>query len=268
MKEYKFRSIGKISSQYDSKYQAPRQANITQTRQLSKIELFDWVEAHFSLRELDGVERIFIFYIFDRSTNWKPIVNPPRGNKKVGVFASRSPYRPNPIGMSICKIVEVDSNYIIVENADLLDNTPIIDIKPYIPEYDSFPESRVGWIDELEKHSYDFVISEKVSKIYNLLKDFSAEMNIEGFDYFNTILDLLNANPYPKKYRRIKKLDENKYQIAIKSWRFEYIISENKIEICDFYSGYTKSQINNNVENNDSIHQFYLHQKYWDLVQN
>src|SRR6185437_11868823 len=88
---------------------------------------------------LAGFERIWLLFVFHRSEGWKPLVRPPRGGGKRGVLATRSPHRPNAIGLSAVELVAVEERALRVRGVDLLDGTPILDIKPYVPYADAFP---------------------------------------------------------------------------------------------------------------------------------
>lgn len=120
-----------------------------------------------ALRGIEGFSHLWLLFDFSRShrENWSPTVRPPRlgGNTKIGVFASRSPFRPNPIGLSCVKLesVEVTENegtVLNVSGVDLLDGTPIFDIKPYLPFADCYPEAVGGYADDFREHrlSVDF----------------------------------------------------------------------------------------------------------------
>jgi tRNA-Thr(GGU) m(6)t(6)A37 methyltransferase TsaA len=100
------------------------------------------------LKDLDGFERIWLLYLLDRARAWRPLVVPYRDIEERGLFATRAPSRPCPIGLSVVEIVSVTGNTVSVRGVDMLDNTPLLDIKPYIPAIDAFPVSRAGWFDE------------------------------------------------------------------------------------------------------------------------
>jgi tRNA-Thr(GGU) m(6)t(6)A37 methyltransferase TsaA len=100
-----------------------------------------------ALQDLAGFERIWLIYQFDRSTSWKARVVPFRDTVERGLFATRAPNRPNPIGMSVVRLVAVREVIIVVEGVDMLDGTPLLDIKPYVPTFDAYPEARSGWFD-------------------------------------------------------------------------------------------------------------------------
>ena len=108
----------------------------------------DFPEA--ALQDLVGFERIWVVFVFDRSEGWKALVKPPRGGPKRGVLATRSPHRPNAIGLSAVELVAVEERCLRVCGVDLLDGTPILDIKPYVPYADAFPASCAGWIDAVD----------------------------------------------------------------------------------------------------------------------
>ena len=113
------------------------------------LELADWVDER-ALKDLEDFERIWLIYVFDRNDGWRSTVKPPRGGPKRGVLATRSPHRPNAIGLSAVKVEKIEGKVLHLFGVDLLDNTPILDIKPYVPYADAFPNSAAGWIDALD----------------------------------------------------------------------------------------------------------------------
>jgi len=102
-----------------------------------------------ALRDLDGFERIWLVYLFDRAAEFSPLVKPYRDTTERGLFSTRAPSRPKPLGISAVRLVSVEpeKGELSVEGIDVLDRTPLLDIKPYIPEFDAFPNSRAGWMD-------------------------------------------------------------------------------------------------------------------------
>ena len=101
------------------------------------------------LNDLHGFERIWLLYIFDRNEGWRHMVKPPRGGPKRGLFATRSPHRPSRIGMTAVELLEIQKGSLLVQSLDLLDETPIIDIKPYLSFQDAHPNASLGWLDEV-----------------------------------------------------------------------------------------------------------------------
>jgi tRNA-Thr(GGU) m(6)t(6)A37 methyltransferase TsaA len=100
------------------------------------------------LRDLDGFNRIWLLYWFDRAAAPKLIVTPYLDNQPHGVFATRAPARPNPIGMSAVRLLRIEGCTLHVANVDILDSTPLLDIKPYVPRFDHLPAERTGWLGQ------------------------------------------------------------------------------------------------------------------------
>jgi tRNA (adenine37-N6)-methyltransferase len=100
------------------------------------------------LRDLEGFERIWLVYWFDRAKPAELVVTPYLDTTPRGLFATRAPCRPNPIGLSCVRLLEVRENILHVEGLDILDGTPLLDIKPYIPAFDAFEAKRIGWCAE------------------------------------------------------------------------------------------------------------------------
>jgi len=109
------------------------------------VEVFpEFAEA---LLDLDGFERIWLLYWFDRASHFKLQVKPYLDHKPHGLFATRAPARPNPIGLSCVQLLGVEANTLHVTNIDILDDTPLLDIKPYVERFDCFKVTRNGWLD-------------------------------------------------------------------------------------------------------------------------
>ncbi len=153
--------IGHVRSPYKERFGTPRQPVITQQvledRSLdASIELVNGKNFDQALAGLQGFERIWVLSWMHLNDGWKPTVTPPRGPKeRQGVFATRSPHRPNPIALSCLKLVKIDGRVLHVNGIDLLDGTPVLDIKPYVPYADAFPDSKAGWLDSLEQFEPD-----------------------------------------------------------------------------------------------------------------
>jgi len=100
-----------------------------------------------ALTDLDGFERIWLCYWFDRVGPYKPLVVPYRDTVEHGLFATRSPCRPNPLGLSVVRLLSRQGTTLHVAGLDVLDGTPLLDIKPYVPQFDAYPGSKAGWFD-------------------------------------------------------------------------------------------------------------------------
>jgi len=149
-----FAPIACLRSPYVRRIDAPHQSTVVQGTETgaeaeARIEFIDGIPPA-AWRDLAGFERIWLIFAFHRSDGWKAEVKPPRGGPKRSVLATRSPHRPNAIGLSAVTLVAVGERHLQVRGVDLLDGTPILDIKPYVPSADAFPHARAGWIDALD----------------------------------------------------------------------------------------------------------------------
>ena len=149
-----YRPIGTINSPYTRRIDAPHQSTVVEGTEsgepaLATLTLADWVDGQ-ALKDLAGFERIWLIFSFHLSKGWKSAVKPPRGGPKRGVLATRSPHRPNSIGLSAVELIGIEGRSLHLRGVDLLDGTPVLDIKPYVPYADAFPDARSGWIDELD----------------------------------------------------------------------------------------------------------------------
>ena len=158
--------IARIHNDFSTKFGLPRQSSLAPSL-LSRIVFEPGFRNPDALRGLDGFSHIWLIWDFSEfhSDGWSPTVRPPRlgGNTRLGVFATRSPNRPNPIGLSCVKLESIDMEgpdgpVITVSGADLMDGTPIFDIKPYLPAFESHPDARDGFVGENPSEPLEVVI--------------------------------------------------------------------------------------------------------------
>ena len=149
--------IARIHNDFSEKFGIPRQSGLV--RNESRIVFEKEYRDMNSIRGLEGFSHIWLLWSFSETPAdeaFRPTVRPPRlgGSKRVGVFATRSPFRPNPLGLSSVELkqtIETDEGpVLIVVGADLLDGTPIYDIKPYLPEFDSHSDARAGFVEDAQ----------------------------------------------------------------------------------------------------------------------
>lgn len=144
--------IGRVSSAYQRRFGTPQQASAVDSDAAAVLVLDPLKIPPEALADLAGMERIWVLSWLHRGGGWSPQVFPPRGpRQRRGLFSTRSPDRPNPIGLSAVELVRVDGCDLHVRGIDLLDGTPILDIKPYVPYADAFPGARAGWIDSIPR---------------------------------------------------------------------------------------------------------------------
>lgn len=161
----KLSPIAYIHTEFSEKFGVPRQSGLAGS--LCGTVVFEpECRSPEALRGLDGFSHLWLIWGFsaNRHGEWQPTVRPPRlgGNERMGVFATRSPYRPNPLGLSCVEIerIDMDTATIYVRGADLMDGTPIYDIKPYIRYADSRPDAVCGYVDLLEERHLDVMLPE------------------------------------------------------------------------------------------------------------
>jgi len=135
------RPIGVIHSPFTEKEHTPIQAARSQAA--GQVEVFpEYVEG---LQDIEGLSHIFLLYVFHCSEGYTLKVKPFLDDSLHGLFSTRYPYRPNPIGLSVVHLVARRENVLNVEGIDVLDGTPLLDIKPYVPDFDEHPSTRTGW---------------------------------------------------------------------------------------------------------------------------
>ncbi|MCS3434482.1 tRNA (N6-threonylcarbamoyladenosine(37)-N6)-methyltransferase TrmO [Klebsiella sp. BIGb0407] len=152
MTDFQFAQIGTIHSPYKEKFAVPRQPGLVADGG-GELHLLPPYNQQDAVRGLEGFSHIWLLFIFHQTMEggWRPMVRPPRlgGNARIGVFATRSTFRPNPVGMSLVELkgIRCQKESVVLElgSLDLVDGTPIIDIKPYLPFAEALPEARAGY---------------------------------------------------------------------------------------------------------------------------
>jgi len=139
-----FEPIGLIHTPFQEASGTPIQSAMG-----SGVEGYIDIDAEYAagLRDLEGIERLWLIYFLHRAAEPNLLVKPYLDPTERGVFATRAPSRPNQLGLSCVKLLRVEQNRLIVAEIDILDQTPLLDIKPYVPDFDSFPTARMGWYE-------------------------------------------------------------------------------------------------------------------------
>lgn len=196
------------------------------------VELVKGSNYEQGLKDLEGFDRVWLLYVFHHNNTWKPLTNPPYsdGQGRKGVFATRSPYRPNPIGLSCVKLQKISGSRVYIAGSDLLNNTPVLDIKPYIVEYDSFPDSRRGWLENVTKEEYAVVYSPKATAQLDFLGG-------HGLDLGGVIKTQLGHNPLDATRNKFVR-SEDGCLLRFRSWRIEFTIAGQQVLIQRIVSGY------------------------------
>jgi len=206
------------------KFQAKHQPDEREAEE-NHLELLPGQNFEQALADLAGFERVWLLWWFHRNENWRPQVIPPRGpQKRRGVFATRSPHRPNALGMTPVRLLCVKGRVLRLGPCDLVEGTPIFDIKPYVPAYDSFPEARAGWIEEIDA-------AEAAPPAFAVALVPLAVEQAEwlkagwGVDFLPRVLELLKRDPSLHRTRRIRRTDTG-FEIGCGAWRALFTVGQ------------------------------------------
>lgn len=217
--------IAHIHNDFTDKFGIPRQSGLLDTL-VSKIVFEPEYRLPDSLRGIEEWSHLWLIWEFSKSVRegFAATVRPPRlgGNKRVGVFATRSPFRPNPIGISSVKLIEVKNegqlgNVIYVSGADLMDGTPIYDIKPYLPYTDSHPEASGGFAERV----FDKTLS--VDFPYKLLDVFPEDKQ-------SPLIKLLSQDPRPAV---CSDNEDRIFGFGFAGFEIKFSVKDNKLTVID-----------------------------------
>lgn len=218
----KLNVIARIHNGFSTKFGIPRQSGLVNTT--AKIVFEPQYRDDNALKGLEEFSHLWLIWDFSqvKGDKWSPTVRPPRlgGNKRVGVFATRSPNRPNPIGLSSVKIEKIyregeNGTVILVTGADLLDNTPIYDIKPYLSFTDSHPEARGGFADNVLSDTLEVHIPTEL------------EAKIDNTDIDN-IIKILQGDP-----RQHYHNDDRSYAFEYSKYHIKFRVEDNALTVTD-----------------------------------
>jgi tRNA-Thr(GGU) m(6)t(6)A37 methyltransferase TsaA len=233
------RPIGFARTPFKDKKDAPRQSAVSDAS--GTIELEDTAEMRDALADLATWTHIWIVYVFhERGEGWSPKVQPPRSEVTRGVLATRSPHRPNPIGLSAVRLDRIDGCTLHVTGVDMIDGTPVLDIKPYVPYTDAIDEASDGWLRADPEPPWSVEWAERASEQV-------AWLASQGVELREPIEKSLALGPEPHAYRRIKKDGgvggKAAWQLAIKDWRARFEIRENRtLRVLELRSGWRLDQ--------------------------
>lgn len=234
------RPIGIIRTKMRTKFDSPHQPKNAEDER-NVIELYPGNGFDVALRDLSKFDRIWLVWWFHRNSTWRPLVLPPRGDAvRRGVFATRSPHRPNPIGITTVPLLEVTKLSITVGNTDLVDGTPILDIKPYIPTVDAFPDASMGWISDVEEKllqptRYEVHYTPLATLQLNWLKD------MWGISFMDRAAQELRRDPTIHRTRRIRKWQGDQLQMGCGAWRVVFTVTDANVTIQRVVPGYPDS---------------------------
>ncbi|MCI1900995.1 MAG: tRNA (N6-threonylcarbamoyladenosine(37)-N6)-methyltransferase TrmO [Enterobacter sp.] len=229
MSVFQFEQIGVIRSPYKEKFAVPRQPGLVKScgGELHLIAPYNQAEA---VRGLEAFSHLWVLFIFHQTMEggWRPTVRPPRlgGNARMGVFATRSTFRPNPVGMSLVELKDIrcQKDRVILElgSLDLVDGTPVVDIKPYLPFAEALPDARASYAQQAPQAEMPVYFTAEISlqlpqleKRYPRLADF--------------IVEVLAQDPRPA-YRKDEEAGKT-YAVWLLDFNVRWRVTESGFEV-------------------------------------
>lgn len=211
--------IAYVRTDFPTKFGVPRQSGLTSL--VSRVVFVKEYASEEAIRGIEGFEYIWLIWGFDRSEKTHGLtVRPPRlgGNKRMGVFATRSPYRPNPIGLSSVKLLDVekakDGLTLLVAGADVTDGTPVYDVKPYLPFTDSHAQAKAGFSDE--------------TRAYELEVTFDTDVKEKDETMLAELKKILALDPRPRYH------DEGReYGFPFAGHEIKFFVRDNVLHVTD-----------------------------------
>ncbi|WP_041852899.1 tRNA (N6-threonylcarbamoyladenosine(37)-N6)-methyltransferase TrmO [Vibrio antiquarius] len=224
---YSIEPIGVIETPYKEKFAVPRQPRLVPTAK-ARVKLLGAANSPEAVRGLEQFSHVWLLFLFDQNleAGWKPTVRPPRlgGNERIGVFASRSTFRPNGIGMSAVEVNGVtkqgDQIYLDLGSVDLVDGTPIVDIKPYIPYSDSISEAQGGYADQEPEKSQVTFSTQALATIENR----------SDTDYVRSVIEQVLAQDPRPAYKKSKP-DDKEYAVNLFDLNVKFTATSNLITV-------------------------------------
>jgi len=225
------RPIGVVHSPFIERVSAPRQPYAAKGTR-GTIELFADQNFEHALSDLESWDHIWVLFWFHLNEGWRPKVLPPRSRTRRGVFSTRSPHRPNPIGLSVLELESVEGLTLHVKDLDIVDGTPVLDIKPYVPFADAIPTAKSGWLDARDPQpAFDVVWSQLANEQARWLHD------KHDVDLTSPVNRALALGPEPHPYRRIRKKGEA-FVLAVKDWRIHFLVDARIVTVDSIATGY------------------------------
>jgi tRNA-Thr(GGU) m(6)t(6)A37 methyltransferase TsaA len=238
--------IGTVHTSLVAKVDAPRQPGAI-TKAPGTIELFPGRNFEHALEDLQDWELIWVVFWFHLNAGWRPKVLPPRSvTGRKGLFSTRSPHRPNPIGLSAVRLERVDGLTLHVRDVDMVDGTPVLDIKPYVPYADAYPGARSGWL-ERDATLDATPPADRVAQFLVTFEPLAAEQlawieERTGLALGQRVQSILSLGPAPHPYRRIRRNGDT-WRLAIKDWRIRFRVDGREMRVIEIASGYRNAQL-------------------------
>jgi tRNA (adenine37-N6)-methyltransferase len=242
-----FEPIGFVRTASVTKVDAPRQPAAAPDSP-ARIELLPGRNFEHALEDLEGWDYLWIIYWFHLNEGWRPKVLPPRSTTgRKGVFATRSPHRPNPLGLSAVRLERVEGLTLHIRGADMVDGTPVLDLKPYVPYTDAHPQARSGWLEEARSVTGAATPADPLTPWQVEFTPLAAEQARwiaarTGMALSERVVATLALGPKPNPYRRIKR-EGNAYRLAVKDWRVRFSVDGRRLLVQTIQSGYRTPRV-------------------------
>lgn len=246
------RPVAILRTVFPEKFGVPRQSGMIGEATGTVEFLPEFSQPEFA-RGLAGFSHVWLLTWFHQSPPWdgRATVRPPRlgGSERIGVFATRSPHRPNPIGLSLVRLLAVETEprlLLRVAGVDAVDGTPVLDIKPYVPYTDAYPAARSGWLEEAAQAAnggppadplppWTVAFAEPAA----VQADWIAART--GLDLRARITATLALGPEPHPYRRIRR-EGDTLRLAVRDWRVRFVVEGRTVQVLEIASGYRAAQ--------------------------
>jgi tRNA-Thr(GGU) m(6)t(6)A37 methyltransferase TsaA len=239
-KELTCRPIGVVHSPFRERLAAPRQSSAAKDARGS-IELYPGHGFEHALSDIELWPYLWVIFWFHLNQGWKPKVLPPRSARKRGLFATRAPYRPNPLGLSVVKLERVEGLVLHVSALDMLDQTPVLDLTPYVPYADAISGAEGGWLEAALDPLPGFEVLFEPEAAFGLAY-LSSQFGIELTEPIAKILEL---GPQQHAYRRIRRRGDG-FVLAVKEWRARFRVEARRIFVEAIESGYRPRELATN----------------------
>lgn len=244
LKPVTFTPIGVVHTPFPDRVSAPRQPHAAGEAE-GTIELEPGRGLEHALCDIEGWDYLWVVFWFHLNTGWRPKVLPPRSaGKRRGVLSTRSPHRPNPIGLSVVKLVSVEGLTLRVRGVDMIDGTPVLDIKPYVPYADAYPHARTGWVAPLAPGEAPVDPEPGFEVAWSALAAEQAAWLDEahGVALRPRVEQVLALGPQPHPYRRIRA-DGDAMRLSVRSWRVRFRAEGRRIEVLSVGTGYREREL-------------------------
>ena len=227
MDAFEFKPIGILNSIFKTRFGTPRQPFQVQGAS-AQLKIRRDLQPELSLQGLESFSHVWLIFVFHTNTNkiFRPKIHPPRlDGKTIGAFATRTPHRPNPIGLSLARLEKIENDTLYLSGVDLIDGTPILDIKPYLKYVESHPDAKQGWI---ESHPQKKLSVEFYPQFKSDINTFDNTLSESEYDELRALItEVLEKDPRPLVYKESPHKDE--HAIYLGNWNIFFKCTDDAV---------------------------------------